>query len=59
MALATLIPLLVSILGEAPAVVESVKSIWNLATATTPATPDQQAQIDSAFEAAYQALEAS
>lgn len=59
MALATLIPLLVSILGQAPAVIDSVKSIWALATSTTPATPDEQAQIDAALEDAYKALEAS
>lgn len=59
MPIATLLPLLTSILAEAPQVIESVKEIWSLATSTTPATADEQAAIDAAFEASYKALQAS
>lgn len=59
MPLVELIPLLISIVHAAPGVVADVKQIWALATNATPPTQDQQAQVDAAFEAAYQALEAS
>ncbi len=59
MSIAALLPLLVSILSEAPSVVSSVESIWGLATATTAPTADEQATYDAALEAAHKALQAS
>lgn len=57
--LAELIPILTSILASAPQVINDVKSIWGLATATTAPTTDEQASIDAALEAAHKALQDS
>lgn len=58
-AIASLLPVLVSILTEAPQVIDSVKSIWALATQTTAPTADEQATFDDALDAAHAALQAS
>lgn len=57
--LAELIPVLTSILAQAPQVVADVKQVWSLATASTAPTTDEQAAIDAAFEAAHKALQDS
>jgi len=59
MPIATLLPLVISILGEAPQVIEEVKSIWALATQTTAPMPDEQSAFDSALEGAHNALQQS
>lgn len=57
--IAVLLPLLVSILGEAPQLIASVQSIWTLASQTTAPTADEQAAFDAALDAAHKALQAS
>lgn len=57
--LSELIPILTSILDEAPKLVDEVKKVWALATSTTAPTVDEQASIDAAFEAAHKALQDS
>ena len=57
--LAELVPFLVSVLNQAPALIEDVKKIWAIATAATPPTVDQQAAIDAALEQAHKDLQAS
>lgn len=59
MPIAALLPLLTSILAAAPQVIEDVKQIWALATSSTAPTADEQAQIDTALDAAHKALQAS
>jgi len=57
--IATLLPLLVSILGQLPSAIAAVENIWSLATQTTAPTPAEQAQYDAALDAAHKALQAS
>lgn len=59
MPIATLIPLLVEILGALPGAVDSVRQIWRLATQTTAPTADEQAQMDAALDAAHRVLQQS
>lgn len=59
MPIAALLPLLVSILGEAPQVIASVKEIWGLATSSTAPTPAEQQTYDEALDAAHLALQNS
>lgn len=58
-ALSELIPILTSILAEAPKLIDEVKKAWAWATSKTPPTVDEQASIDAAFEAAHKALQDS
>ena len=53
------LPVLLELLQNAPQEIESVKTAWSLLTGNTPATPDQQAQIDAALDAANEALQKS
>lgn len=53
------LPVLIDLLKNAPAEIEGVKTAWNLLTSHTPATPDQQAQIDAALDEANDALQKS
>jgi hypothetical protein len=57
--IAAVLPLLLQLLQETPELVEDVKTAWGLLTSSTPATTDQQAQIDAALDAAHTALQAS
>jgi hypothetical protein len=57
--IAVLLPLLISILGEAPQVIAAVQSIWSLASQTTAPTAAEQAQFDAALDAAHKALQVS
>lgn len=59
MVIADLLPLLVTILTNIPAAVESVHNIWNLATQDTAPTADEQSAMDAALDAAHQALQNS
>ena len=57
MPIAVLLPLLVSILGQAPQVIESVKKIWDLAKSDKEPTPEEQAAFDAALEEAHKAVQ--
>ena len=57
MPIATILPILVSILGQAPQVIDSVKRIWDLLTQTSAPTADEQAQFDAALDAANKAVQ--
>ncbi len=59
MAIATLLPLLISILGEMPQAIAAAKEIWQLATQTSAPTVEEQAAFDAALDAAHKALQAS
>jgi hypothetical protein len=66
MEIAVLLPLLTQLLGlaasavvEGPKIIASVKNIWNVVTATTPPTADQDAEYVAALDAAHQALQNS
>ena len=61
MTIATLLPLLITILGDvtSPQGIEAIKGIWKLATQTTAPTPIEQADYDAAEQAAYDALQKS
>lgn len=59
MPIAELLPLLIQILSAAPAVVNEVKQIWDMANSSTPTTPDQEAEIQAALDAAHAALQQS
>jgi Flp pilus assembly pilin Flp len=65
-AIAELLPVLLALLREAPAlvatgaeVVEGVKKIWAGVTAEVPPTADEQAEYDAALLAAHTALQNS
>ncbi len=53
------LPVLLNLLAQTPALVEDVKRAWTLLTSQAAPTADQQAQIDAALEAAHRALQAS
>ncbi len=57
--IAEMLPILLSILANAPQVIEEVRSAWALLTSKEPASTDQQAQIDAALDEAHRALQAS
>lgn len=57
--IAELLPVLVKILAEAPAVVDSVEKVWELATAVTPATVAERATFDAALDVVHKALQES
>lgn len=57
--IAALLPVLLNLLAQTPALVLDVENAWKLLTSSTPATPDQQAQIDAALEVANDAVQAS
>jgi hypothetical protein len=57
--IATLLPLLVSILTELPQAIEAAKEVWALATQTTAPTPAEQTAFDAALDKAHAALQAS
>jgi hypothetical protein len=57
--IALLLPELITILSEAPSVITNVQKIWDLATATTAPTADEQVAYDAALDAAHTALQAS
>lgn len=66
MPIATLLPLLVQLLGlaaqaaqDAPAIIASIRSIWDVATASSPPTPEQDAEYRTALDEAHRALQAS
>jgi hypothetical protein len=66
MPIAAILPLLTQLLGlaaqaavDGPKIVESVKSIWSVATSSTPPSADEQAEYDAALDAAHQALQNS
>ncbi len=55
--IATLLPILVSVLTEAPQVIDSVKKIWALASQNTAPTQEEQNSFDAALEAAHKAVQ--
>ncbi len=57
--IAEMLPILLSILANAPQVIEEVRSAWALLTSREPASADQQTQIDAALDEAHRALQAS
>lgn len=57
MPIASLLPLLVSALGQAPQVISQVQSIWQLATKDNPPTPEQKAEFDAASATAHKAVQ--
>ena len=54
-----ILPVLLQLLSDTPAIVDEVKSLWAFLTANTPATPEQEAAINAAYEQAYKDVESS
>jgi hypothetical protein len=57
--IAEMLPILLSILSNAPQVIEEVRSAWALLSSKETPTADQQAAIDAALDEAHRALQAS
>lgn len=57
--LTAMLPVLLQLLEETPALVADVKQAWDLLSTQTPPTPEQQSQIDAALDAAHAKLQAS
>ena len=57
--LAALLPVILQLLQDAPAEIETIKGLWTYATSKTPATAEQQAAVDAALEQAHKDLQAS
>ena len=55
--IATILPLIIEILGAIPGTVASVREIWTLATQTEAPTPEQQAAFDAAVEDAHRRVQ--
>lgn len=55
--LVALLPLILQLLQDAPAEIETIEGLWKFATSKTEPTPEQQAQVDAALEAAHQAVQ--
>ena len=56
--IAGMIPVLLEILQAAPGIVSSVEKLWEMVKANEAPTPEQQAQIDAALDAAHKELQA-
>ncbi len=57
--LTAVLPALLQLLQEAPALVREVEQAWALLTSSTAATADQQKAIDDALAAAHTELQGS
>jgi len=57
MPIAVILPLLISILSQAPQVIESVKQIWDLLSDDTAPSDEEQAAFDLALEEAHKAVQ--
>lgn len=55
--LTAVLPVLLQLVEETPALVAEVQQAWQLLTSSTAATADQQASIDAALDAAHQKLQ--
>ena len=53
-----LLPVILQLLKDAPQEIETIKGLWQYVTSKTPATPEQQAQINAAFEQTYKDAQA-
>lgn len=57
--LTAVLPVLLQLLEETPALIGDVKQAWTLLSSQTLPTADQQSQIDAALDAAHAKLQAS
>ena len=55
--IATILPLVVSILGQLPQALDAARTIWDLATKEEAPTAEEQAAFDAALEEAHQAVQ--
>ena len=55
--IATVLPLLISILTQAPQVIESVEKIWDMLNRDDVPSPEEQEEFDRARVAAHKAVQ--
>lgn len=57
--IAALLPVLIDVVKETPALIDSAQKAWSLLTSDEPATDEQQAEFEAAMNEAHAALQAS